>query len=126
MQGRIIKQKNKTELGVDPVTTNQPSAIGTFGATKPKTTSLNIQNPTLYSDRIVREVAGFKPPVSYQAGALSTFGYSTSGQVAGGVNTPPTPTPTPPSPPQPPSLTNGMLINTADYLLINSTDKFII
>lgn len=121
MQGRIIKQKNKTELGSDPVTTNQPSAIGAFGATKPKTTSLGIQNTTLYSNRIVREVANFKPPVSYQAGALSTLGYASSGQTPGGVG----PSPAPP-PPQPPSLTNGMLINTTDYLLINSTDKFII
>ena len=119
MNGKIVKQAKTTELGASAPTPQQKS-LGLTDKLIKRPSNYKPGQQTNYSDKVVKEVASFVPPVRPQSGVLAALGYGSGGTIPGA------PGPTPPPIP-PPIQPHQILINGSDYLLINaSEDHFII
>ncbi len=104
---RFTEQAENTTLGKStaPVALNE--------LLKKKSSLGTPTNQVLYSDRLTREIANYKPPTQRNSGILITLADSTNGVIPGEPNVPPVEVQT-------------LSINVIDSLLINSTDEFII
>lgn len=124
MRGRLQKQAEETNLGNSGASADQqlPSNQPTtpLELLRQKGSSLGAPQPDTYSNRIVREVAAFRPP-GVRPSVAASIGFGVGGEVPGspgpGLNVPPVPPVIEP---------HELLINGSDYLLINETDHFLI